>query len=294
MLLRNEELCIKVDQLFNLYDSMNFSVNLLQRVIVGVVGIPLLLWLIDLGGLGFFLFFLFLALLAVFEFHRLASHKAKPPALWLVLLITALFQVNFYLHWVEVWGLLLAVVLALLVMELFLKEGSPLLNLGAIFPGLLYVNLSFGSLLQLRLETGDGKGEIMVVLLFFCVWSADIFAYFGGSALGGKFIHRKLFERLSPHKTWEGFLFGLAGSVAASVIYSSFVSVSQLSLTKALLTGLLIGLASPAGDLIESMFKRDAGVKDSSHLIPGHGGVLDRFDTIMFVSPFIYFITIYF
>jgi phosphatidate cytidylyltransferase len=267
------------------------SVNLLQRVLVALVGIPLLLWLIDIGGPGFFIFFLLLALLAVFEFHRLARHKAHPPALWIVLLITALFQVNFYLHWMEVWELLLAVVLALLVMELFLKEGSPLLNLGAIFPGLLYVNLSFGSLLRLRLEADDGKGEIMVFLLFFCVWSADIFAYFGGSTLGGKFIHRKLFERLSPHKTWEGFLSGLAGSVAASMIYSSFVP--QLPFTIALLTGLLIGLASPAGDLIESMFKRDAGVKDSSHLIPGHGGVLDRFDTVMFVSPFIYFITFY-
>ncbi len=269
------------------------SVNLLQRVLVALVGIPFLLWLIDLGGLGFFLFFSLLALLAVFEFDRLARHKAKPPALWIVLLITALFQVNFYLKsetW-EVWELLLAVVLALLVMELFLKEGSPLLNLGAILPGLLYVNLSFGSLLRLRFFEGGKEGEIMVFLMFFCVWAADIFAYFGGSTLGGRFIHRKLFERLSPHKTWEGFLSGLAGSVAASMIYSSFVP--ELSLTKALLTGLLIGLASPAGDLIESMFKRDAGVKDSSHLIPGHGGVLDRFDTIMFVSPFIYFITVH-
>ncbi len=267
------------------------SVNLLQRIVVAVVGIPLLLWLIDVGGIWFFLFFSLLALLAVFEFHRLARHKAKPPALWIVLAVTALFQVNFYKPWqfMEVWELLLAVVLALLVMELFLKEGSPLLNLGAIFPGLLYVNLSFGSLLRLRLEVGDGNGVSMVFLLFFCVWAADIFAYFGGSTLGGRFIHRKLFERLSPHKTWEGFLSGLAGSVAASMIYSGFVP--ELSLIKALLTGLLIGLASPAGDLIESMFKRDAGVKDSSHLIPGHGGVLDRFDTIMFVSPFIYFIT---
>ena len=267
------------------------SVNLLQRIVVAVAGIPLLLWLIDVGGIWFFLFFSLLALLAVFEFHRLARHKAKPPALWIVLVVTALFQVNFYKPWqfMEVWELLLAVVLALLVMELFLKEGSPLLNLGAIFPGLLYVNLSFGSLLRLRLEVGDGNGVSLVFLLFFCVWAADIFAYFGGSTLGGRFIHRKLFERLSPHKTWEGFLSGLAGSVAASMIYSGFVP--ELSLTKALLTGLLIGLASPAGDLIESMFKRDAGVKDSSHLIPGHGGVLDRFDTIMFVSPFIYFIT---
>jgi len=265
------------------------SVNLLQRIIVALVGIPFLLWLINVGGVYFFCFFSLLALLAVFEFHRLAQHKADPPALWLILLITLLFQMNFYMHVAEVWELLLAVVLVLLMIELFSKGGSPLLNLGAIFPGLLYVNFSFGSLLRLRLEPSGGNGEIMVFLMFFCVWSADIFAYFGGSTLGGKFIHRKLFERLSPHKTWEGFLFGFAGSVFASLTCALFVP--QLPFATALLTGLLIGLASPAGDLIESMFKRDAGVKDSSGLIPGHGGVLDRFDTIMFVSPFIYFIT---
>ena len=264
------------------------SVNLLQRVIVALAGIPLLLWLVKLGGVWFFAFFLLLALVAVFEFHRLALHKAHPPALWIVLVITFLFQLNFYKPFAEVWELLLIVVVALLVMELFLKDGSPLLNLGSIFPGLLYVNLSFGSLLKLRLGDPDGKGVIIVFLMFFCVWSTDIFAYFGGSLVGGKFIHRKLFERLSPHKTWEGFLFGLAGSIAASIIYGSYVP--QFSFKTVLMTGVLIGLASPAGDLIESMFKRDAGVKDSSGLIPGHGGVLDRFDTIMFVSPFIYLI----
>jgi phosphatidate cytidylyltransferase len=265
------------------------SVNLLQRVLVAIVGIPFLLWLIQSGGYLFFGFFLLLALVASFEYHRLALHKANPPPLWLVLVITLCIQLNFYLHFSEVWELLLAVLLALLVIELFLKEGSPLLNLGALLPGLLYVNLSFGSLLRLRLDAPGDSGRIMVFLMFLCVWSADISAYFGGSTLGGKFIHRKLFERLSPHKTWEGFLFGLAGSLAASFLFSS--NMPQLSMKTALLTGLLIGLSSPAGDLIESMFKRDAGVKDSSALIPGHGGVLDRFDTIMFVSPFIYFIT---
>ncbi len=269
--------------------SKLLSVNLLQRVLVAIAGIPFLLWLIQTGGILFFGFFLLLSLIAAFEYHRLALHKASPPPLWLVLLITLCFQLNFYLHFAEIWELLLAILLALLVIELFLKEGSPLLNLGALLPGWLYVNLSFGALQKLRLDAPDDTGRIMVFLMFLCVWSADICAYFGGSTLGGKFIHRKLFERLSPHKTWEGFLFGLAGSVAASSIFSS--CMPQLSMKTAVLTGLLIGLSSPAGDLIESMFKRDAGVKDSSALIPGHGGVLDRFDTIMFVSPFIYFIT---
>ncbi len=267
------------------------SVNLLQRVLVALAGIPLLLWVISVGGVWFFVLFSLLALVAVFEFHRLARHKAEPPPLWILLLITLGLQLNFYLHLAEVWELLLAAVLLFLVMELFLDEGSPMLNLGAVFPGLLYVNLSFGALLRLRLDAVDANGATLVFLMFLCVWSSDISAYFGGSTLGGKFIHRKLFERLSPHKTWEGFLFGLAGSLAAALVFGHFAP--DLSLTTALVIGLLIGVASPVGDLIESMFKRDAGVKDSSGLIPGHGGVLDRFDTIMFISPLIYFITMH-
>ena len=101
------------------------SVNLLQRVVVALVGVPLLLWLVKVGGVWFFCFFSLLSLVAVYEFHRLARHKAYPPALWIVLVITLLFQVNFYHQFAEVWELLLGVVLALFVMELFLKDGSP-------------------------------------------------------------------------------------------------------------------------------------------------------------------------
>ena len=133
-------------------------------------------------------------------------------------------------------------------------------------------------------------GSSMVLLLFLCVWAADIFAYFGGRSLGGKFIHRKLFPRLSPKKTWEGYITGVIGSVLASWLCAFYVTGFPTG--RAMLAGLLIGAVSPAGDLMESMFKRDAGVKDSSGLIPGHGGVLDRFDTVMFIAPLLYFLTL--
>lgn len=268
------------------------SINLIQRIAVAVVGIPLLLWLVVEGGLWFFAFVLLLSLLAVSEFHHLAARKAHPPSLWMMLFVTSLWQINGYLHLIEVGELLLAMLLLLMLIALFLRNGSPLLNIGSILPGLLYVNLSFGALLRLRLEAPEERGVTMLLLLFICVWAADIFAYFGGSLLGGKFIQRKFFERHSPHKTWEGFVIGLMGSIGAAYGVSFFLpNLPQLFV---LLTGVFIGLASPMGDLIESMFKRDAGVKDSSTLIPGHGGVLDRFDTILFVAPILYFLTFYY
>ncbi|MBM3162117.1 MAG: phosphatidate cytidylyltransferase [Chlorobi bacterium] len=265
------------------------SANLLQRVLVAIAGIPVLVWVIQLGGLPFFLLVLLLALAATYEFYRLALHKAVPPPLWLVLFLSALIQLNFYVSAVDTWELLLGVVLLLFVTELFRKEGSPLLNLGSILTAILYVNLCFGALLMLRRHGHNGEGASLVLLMFICVWATDISAYFGGSLFGGRLIRRKLFERLSPHKTWEGYLSGFAGSIAACLF--CFYQLPGLMLPPVLLTGMLVGAVSPAGDLIESMFKRDAGVKDSSALIPGHGGVLDRFDTIMFVSPIVYFLS---
>lgn len=259
-----------------------------------MAGIPLLLWINTRGGISFLVLILVLSLAAMFEFRRLAAHRAHPPSALLLLPLTALIQVNFYYGFIAYWEALLAAVMLLYVVELWRQQGSQFLNLGVTLVGLVYVNLSFGSLLRLRLtgaasgEPGGAEGAAIVLLLFVCVWAADIFAYFGGSILGGKLIGRKLFARLSPKKTWEGYCFGVVGSVAAS--YLCTVAAAGCPDGRAVAIGLLVGVVSPAGDLMESMFKRDAGVKDSSGIIPGHGGVLDRFDTIMFTAPLIYFL----
>jgi phosphatidate cytidylyltransferase len=270
--------------------------NLFQRVAVAIVGIPLLLWINAEGGVPFLLMVLVLSLLAMFEFRQLAGHRAHPPSALLLLPLTAFIQVNFYFRFFDYWEALLAVVMVLYVIELWRQQGSQFLNLGVTLVGLVYVNLTFGALLRLRLEgsapgePGTMAGAAMVLLMFLCVWAADIFAYFGGSSLGGKFIHRKLFPRLSPKKTWEGYIAGVIGSVMASWLCASLVTGFPAG--RAMIAGLLIGVVSPAGDLMESMFKRDAGVKDSSGIIPGHGGILDRFDTVMFIAPLLYFLTL--
>lgn len=268
--------------------------NLFQRVVVAIAGIPLLLWINMAGGIPFLVLVLVLSLAAMFEFWRLATHRAHPPTLLLLLPLTAFIQVNFYFRYVDYWEALLVAVMILYVIELWRQQGSQFLNLGATLVGLVYVNLSFGALLRLRLtdaapgEPGTVVGAALVLLTFVCVWAADIFAYAGGRSLGGKFITRKLFPRLSPKKTWEGYFSGIIGSFAVSWLCSMYVPGFPDG--HAPLIGLLVGVVSPAGDLMGSMFKRDAGVKDSSSIIPGHGGVLDRFDTVMFIAPLIYFL----
>lgn len=269
--------------------SLNNPSNLAQRVIVALFGIPVMIWLTWKGELFFLFLVALLAMQGVREFHHLARAKAFVPHVVFFVIYTLLFQLNLSFRVVDSLVPLILLVAGLFVREVFESRGSRIVNIGSALTGVLYVNVSFGSLFLLR--TDNPLGMHYVFLLFVCVWAADIFAYFGGRRFGGRFIRKKFFERLSPHKTWEGFVAGLAGSVAVSAVFAA--TDMALGLLPALTAGFAIGLLSPLGDLIESMFKRDAGVKDSSSLIPGHGGVLDRFDTVMFIAPLFYLLTLF-
>jgi phosphatidate cytidylyltransferase len=139
--------------------------------------------------------------------------------------------------------------------------------------GLLYIAPACVVLVWL-IETPQGRG--WALMLFACTWAADIFAFLTGNLLGGP----KLWPRYSPNKTWAGFFGGLIGATVAAVIMAALFM--RLSLVGAALIGLCGGLATMGGDLWESMLKRRFGVKDSGDLIPGHGGLMDRVDGMMF------------
>lgn len=155
--------------------------------------------------------------------------------------------------------------------------------------GVLYVSGLFSFVLLLREGPGlagfeDGAGFTAAMYAFAATWCCDTSAYLVGRAIG----RHKLFPAVSPKKSWEGALAGLAGSVggAALVNWTFGGSMAALGLVE---IGLVAGVLAQLGDLVESRMKRMAGVKDSSNFIPGHGGVLDRFDGFLFVAPFVYF-----
>lgn len=127
------------------------------------------------------------------------------------------------------------------------------------------------------------QGLTATLLAFFCIWAADIGAYTFGKSFG-----RTRLSDISPKKTVEGAIFGVAASIAVAVLGAWYLSWPGWPLTGAAL-GLLIGIASLLGDLTESMMKRDAGIKDSGQLIPGHGGILDRADSYVFTAPLVYY-----
>jgi phosphatidate cytidylyltransferase len=205
--------------------------------------------------------------------------------------------------------LFLFLVLTLLI-ELFRNKGSLFLNAGYTMLGVMYVGLFLGALIGIRELFGnefphwllrkhiDGAtgisdssshaitytwGGLTIISIFASIWICDTAAYFGGLAMG----KHKLFERVSPNKTWEGALWGFAGAMLTMMAAQKLL-IAYLEFHQAIIIGLIIGIFGQLGDLVESLFKRDAGVKDSSNIIPGHGGVFDRFDSLIFVSPILY------
>ncbi len=196
-----------------------------------------------------------------------------------------------------------------LLLELFRDVGSAITNVATTLFGVCYVSLFLGSFIGLRelfvpgdfpfyryfdvqgLAVPDEIAKIVydwggytTIAVFASIWICDTAAYFAGRAFG----KRRIFERVSPNKTWEGAVVGLVFAVATFVVVGQLL-LPYLSITSALICGTIIGLFGQLGDMVESLLKRDAGVKDSSAFIPGHGGVLDRFDSLIFVAPLIFF-----
>jgi phosphatidate cytidylyltransferase len=179
---------------------------------------------------------------------------------------------------------LVAAFLLVLVACLFLvPEADAALQVAArVALGYLYVPLLASFLVLLKDAQGPTKVNWLVPL-FLVVWINDAGAYFVGRKHG----KRKLFERISPKKTVEGAIGGLVSSFAAILAWDAVTRAFRFS--DALLAGLVLGVVGPVGDLVESMLKRATGVKDSGNLIPGHGGILDRTDSILLAAPFLYF-----
>lgn len=150
----------------------------------------------------------------------------------------------------------------------------------------LYLSLFLGSWIMLRenrFVEGYKIGGYIVGSAFISVWILDTMAYFTGKMFG----KHKLFPSVSPNKTVEGGIGGVLGAVSA-MLAAKYVFFNQLSIVHAVLIGGIIGIVGQLGDVIESFLKRQTGAKDSSSILPGHGGIFDRFDSIIFVGPFVY------
>ena len=250
-----------------------------QRVLTGLIGVPLLLICCYIGSWLLALLCAVLAVLAAHELCQLFTRRSFAVNFPLDALTALLLTWTFGLIRSMTWPFALALLFTILAYALWAQtQKEPLLYSVARAVALLYVSIGLGSLLALRLSYGDWR---WILLAFFNVWITDSAAHLVGSLYG----RTKLAPQISPHKTWEG---AIAGLICGPLICSVYMSLAlHLRFFTALPLALLLSVAAQLGDLAESAFKRWAGVKDSGRLFPGHGGVLDRFDSLLLTAPFI-------
>ncbi|MHB9154061.1 MAG: phosphatidate cytidylyltransferase [Endomicrobiales bacterium] len=271
---------------------------LLPRVITAVVGVPLILLTVYWGGIPFFVLMLGVTVLALREYFHLsarAKYEAQPvvgTAAGVLLFVSLFLNGTSLGPQSENQGTvaLIAVILA----AVFVREiliGRPekaMERLAITFMGVILVSWTLGHLVLLR--SIRPAGMRYVYFLFIIIWLIDTGAY----AVGRRFGRHPLAEKISPKKTREGAVGGVITGVIVAVLLRMLFLRELLSFGEAAALGLMISVVSQVSDLSESLLKRDAGVKDSANLLPGHGGMLDRFDSFLFTAPlFYYYLTIF-
>lgn len=271
--------------------------ELAKRVASALIGAPVALACIWFGGAPLATLLAAIAGVGAWEFYRMAAAAGGAPFARTGIVLASLLPLAAHAHVLRIGTpqptAVVLVVLALLSLAIWRRgvSGKPLLAVATTLLGVVYVGtpMAYGYLLRyFDWVIGRSAGAAVLLLPVLCTWASDIGAYFVGRAIGGP----KLIPAVSPGKTISGAVGGLLASAALAAAYAPLVlrPVAQVGFApgRALLFGVLVSAAAQLGDLVESLLKRDAGVKDSSNLIPGHGGVLDRVDSLLFVLPVSY------
>lgn len=258
------------------------------RIIVSLLAIPILLLLSWFGKLPFFILILFISLLAFKEYSDILKHNNVFVNSFIGFISIVSLFINTYFKGTEFEYILLIIILMLLLIELFRNHGSAINNIAGTILGVLFIGFFSLQIINIREFFSDNillysQGGYLIISILISIWMCDSAAYFLGTAFG----KHRLFLRVSPKKSWEGaiagFSFAIISMMASKILFIDFFDWNDV-----IAIGVIIGLFGQIGDLIESLFKRDAGVKDSSKLIPGHGGIFDRFDSLIFSAPLIY------
>lgn len=261
---------------------------MLTRTITGVLFVATLVAAIYFNSLVALCLFVLIVLLGVDEFYGLVkkSKTIQPIKFWglltnLILIITLclISQQSIKPKYVLIPLLL---IFCTFIIELFRKKEHPFINIAYTLIACIYITVPFAMLYHLGFYSGSEYNYEIILGFFFLLWTSDTGAYLSGKFLG----KHKLFERISPKKTWEGTIGGTLLTTVIAYILSLYFT--NLSLTNWIVVGLLTAIFGGLGDLSESMLKRSLKIKDSGNILPGHGGILDRFDGLLIGVPFVY------
>ena len=260
--------------------------NFIQRTVSGAIFVAIVIASVLISPYTFALVFVIITALALHEFYKLTHKPGETEVnaavgisagllLFICSFVYAYELVNFPVY--PIYGLY---VLLVLIAELYRKKKNPVNNWAYFILGQVYIALPF-SLLNFILFI-SGYQPILLMAVFITIWVNDTGAYVSGMLLG----KHKLFERISPKKTWEGFSGGAFFALLSGYVFSRFIP--DISLIQWLIFSELVVIFGTLGDLSESLIKRTEQVKDSGNAIPGHGGILDRFDSMLMVAPVIF------
>lgn len=267
--------------------------ELTRRTLFAVIAAPLSVAVMYFGDWALAIVLSVLAALAAWELFRMARETGAMPIEPAGIALAALLPIAVHAQRLGIYTLSLTAIVAMLLLlfasTIWLRgpTGKPLSSVAITAFGVMYAGL-FSYIYAIRYHdyaVGAAAGTALVFLPILLTWTTDIGAYMFGRLFGRK----KLIPTVSPGKTVEGAVGGLGLAIVICLLYVRFVLMpyAQLGLTiqGAVLFAILISVAAQTGDLAESLLKREAGVKDSSRIIPGHGGILDRFDSLLFVMP---------
>lgn len=266
---------------------------MLNRILVSLIGIPVLLTVLLKGGILLLLFVNFIILIGLNEFFKMAEMGGKKPNIILGYIAGLLIPNLLYYTNVENTEIAITFPLVLLLLgcmtEKVLKnqvENSSR-DISVTILGVVYVSVLFSHLLMLNYLPNGGKWLLSIQIL---VWVCDSFAYFVGMGIGRK-IFKRGFSAISPKKSIEGSIGGMFFTTIAMYLLNGYFNLlgETNNLLMVIIFGIVISLVAQVGDLGESMFKREFKVKDSGRLLGEHGGVLDRFDSMLFVVPVVYY-----
>lgn len=264
--------------------------NTVKRSIFGLVFLAVMLGGLLLGKYCYINLFAIITMIMLEEFYRMTMGKAYKDLQGMASVMGAAL---FYIVSLDVLrrgeplsqALLtgIVIVLGLMVYSIFQKDHSQFLKTGYIYAGLLYIALPI--LLSIAVVSRDGEYSGVLMVAFFCIiWASDVGAYCFGMLLGQKVWPAKLCPTISPKKSWAGFLGGMLTAVLAGAILN-WTGMVSFPMIHCLVMAAIMHVMGVFGDLFESLWKRAAGIKDSGNIIPGHGGLMDRFDSALFAIP---------
>ena len=267
---------------------VNFFKMMKGRNLINALGIPGWLFLIWKGGLYYTIFILICCVLALGEFYSIMEKKGAKPLRWFGMGATVFIADYYHVQPIatghQMLGGIILIIILIMLIELFSNNKNATLNIASTFAGILFVPVLLGTAIDLR-QFDLLMNTNLTFAVTLSVWACDSSAFIFGTFFGKK----KIMPSVSPKKSWVG---SISGAITSLLILYVFHNQGLLgdyfSLKDAMVIGLISGVFGQFGDFTESLLKRDVGVKDSGTLLAGHGGVLDRFDSLIFACPIAY------